>query len=338
MAVWMHRISHCAELSYKLLAQGCLSIGFSELAREKDFVSAMKDAALIGKNQRNFLEEKMFSLWGEKIKQSDVLRRFLLEFQMGDMVVVPLFDKRFTIVKITGQWLTLQQYEKQCHFNFFQNEADIGFLFPVSFLLKGKRDTYGIVSVSREGYADDALCSYMKLAETNADISFMQKNVEEAIAKQNNTHFALPKMQEAWAEAFLKIIQDFLQEKHIENLIKRYLQKQGAGCVKIITKAQQQYTEMVAEFEQLGLILFVNVEQNVSQIDQWALEQIQAYQKQLSHQRDGYIYGMWLISLKSSYSNALKEYAAKQNVQLIEGIAFSKMLLKAGLTALEEMV
>ena len=32
MKVWLHRISHCADISYKLLENGYISIGFSDFA------------------------------------------------------------------------------------------------------------------------------------------------------------------------------------------------------------------------------------------------------------------------------------------------------------------
>lgn len=346
MAVWIHRISHCAEDSYRFLAKGYLSIGFSDIAKERDFVSAMKDASLIGKGQRDFLEKKIIALWGEKIKQRYGLWRFLLEFKIGDIVVIPLFDQKFTIVKVIGQWLTLEQYQKE----FVSNRAektvikkeesiDIGFLLPIKFLFEGEKDENGIISAFREEYADDALCSCMKIPKTNMDISYLQKSVEYALEnqKQKNTIYTLSQIQTTLTKMFLKIMQDFFETDHIDKLIKCYLQKQGAIFVQILPKREKQYTDIVAEFQQLGLILCVKVAHDISEIDKWVMEQIQIHQKQLYQQSDGSIYGMWIISIKNTYSNAAKECAAKNNVQLIEGNVFAKMLLKAGLIILDEI-
>ena len=33
--VWLHRISHCKEVSFKLLEMGYLTIGFSDIAKEE---------------------------------------------------------------------------------------------------------------------------------------------------------------------------------------------------------------------------------------------------------------------------------------------------------------
>ena len=35
MDIWLHRISHCSEVSYKLLEKGYISIGFSAVSNEE---------------------------------------------------------------------------------------------------------------------------------------------------------------------------------------------------------------------------------------------------------------------------------------------------------------
>jgi hypothetical protein len=45
MKYWMHRIANHEEISYPLLNRGCLSIGWSEIAAEKECLAEMNKLA-----------------------------------------------------------------------------------------------------------------------------------------------------------------------------------------------------------------------------------------------------------------------------------------------------
>ena len=43
MKYWLHRISHEAKVSYPLLESGYLSIGWSDMAYDKDFLAVLDE-------------------------------------------------------------------------------------------------------------------------------------------------------------------------------------------------------------------------------------------------------------------------------------------------------
>ena len=73
--IWLHRISHCAEVSYPLLERNQLTIGFSDFANQ-EFINKSID--------KNVFKEYFKNDWG-KIPRN----RFLFEMKKDDLILVP---------------------------------------------------------------------------------------------------------------------------------------------------------------------------------------------------------------------------------------------------------
>lgn len=94
MNIWLHRISHHAEVAYPLLDNGYLSIGFSDFSTP-DFI---KDT--YAENGWQSFENYFNDTWGEAPKTRYNLWRFIAEMRKGDLVVVPSWGT-FSIYELT---------------------------------------------------------------------------------------------------------------------------------------------------------------------------------------------------------------------------------------------
>ena len=94
MDIWLHRISHCSEVSYKLLEKGYISIGFSAVSNEEFMNNTIS-------GDEKFFNNKYEEIWGKK-KTRFSLWRFLNEFKQGDLVLIPQ-GNQFSIYKIIGE-------------------------------------------------------------------------------------------------------------------------------------------------------------------------------------------------------------------------------------------
>ena len=106
---WIHRISHKSEVSYPLLEKGYLSIGFADFANE-EFLNKLRN-----KNKDESwecFENKNNEIWKELRRTRHNLWRFLYEFKVGDVVLVPMY-KSFSLYKITSDPIISGLLEKE---------------------------------------------------------------------------------------------------------------------------------------------------------------------------------------------------------------------------------
>jgi hypothetical protein len=94
MKIWLHRISHHAEVAYPLLDNGYLSIGYSDFSKP-DFI---KDCC--GKNGWQSFEKYFDDIWRKRPKTRHNLWRFVAEMGEGDLVVVPSWGT-FSVYELT---------------------------------------------------------------------------------------------------------------------------------------------------------------------------------------------------------------------------------------------
>ncbi|MDH5680694.1 MAG: hypothetical protein OEZ36_03840, partial [Spirochaetota bacterium] len=195
---WLHRISHCSDVSHPLLEENYLSIGFADFcsdqilntgfltdweAFEKEFERVSIDVWGCVKSHRS-----RFSLW-----------RFVNSMKAGDWVIVPTY-KKFHIYEIKSELLypkdidclsklkterpvILNEDNLLSFDNGEKEHIDLGFFRKVKSI---KND------ISRYQFADNALFSRMKIRSTNANIVDIKESIEKVIkALENNRPISL---------------------------------------------------------------------------------------------------------------------------------------------------
>lgn len=342
--IWLHRISHHMEVSHRLLSNQQLTIGFSDFASE-EFVS---DVITHGWKA---LEDAFQTEWGGQSRIRYNLWRFIHEMKTGDWVLIPKWDE-FAIYEIVGErpqpigTLSFQNltdwHNNPIHLRDGLLYRENGELIDLGFFWQVKPIRTGI---SRYDYADAALTSRMKVRGTNVLISDLRENVQESIAafdahRPINLH---SKITDATVNNVLSLLLKNLNPDKFELLVKWYFGRVGATSVDIPSKNKRDKegdADVVASFEPIKTIIYVQVKFHEGETSTWALDQILAYRDSMAAKdsSDEYSQLSWVISTGSSYSEEAINLAKEQKIQLINGEQFATMLLQAGLAGLDAAI
>lgn len=338
---WIHRISHIAEISYPLLENNYLSYGFSDF-EEDGFIDGVR-----GEDGWQFIEVQFLTRWGELSRGRYQLWNFIKEMKAGDWVIVPtygafsiceLLDDEPIMIKdikdiIIKDWNgdIISRDEKGYLINANNDKIDLGFARRIKIIQK---------NISRYDYADGALTARLKVRQTNVCINDLKESIQKALEGFNNNkpiHFrneindVIPNI--------CSIIQTKLNPDKFEYLIKWYFERIGASSVvvppkKSSTKVDYEDVDIIATFDLLKTIYYVQAKHYRGETGSWGAEQI-SHLKELEsvkddRQDDGYTKVYWLVSSSESFSEECINKAKETNVQLIDGKTFASMLLDAG--------
>lgn len=334
---WLHRISHEWEVSYPLFDQGYLSIGWHSFM-SSDFISCVQQANYNGFEQ--FMAEhdehsrSRWNLW------------YFSQFQIGDTVLVPLFDGECAVCEVAGRIEPLSALAP-CSFqsklgvqveidNFGIHQVgsesyyDIGFIVPVKEIKHLPRS-----------FTSSNLVSRMKIRQTNASIDDLASDVDAALLAKApiSVHDTLTN---ALLESLHSTLMQTVTPDQMEHVVKWYMKKKGADTVTIPAKNQSGKengadADIIAEFNDLGVIFFIHVKKHDGTTDEWSVHQIHEYELQFSDNTDDYTFISWVISTAEFSETAILE-AKKLSVRLIDGHAFTQMLLDCGINDIDEAV
>ena len=344
MNYYLHRISHHDELAYPLLERGILSIGWSDFAK-REFVSSHQAKGW------NDVPQAIDSTPGwQNMRSRFSLQRFL-EMNAGDRVVVPSWgtfhvyeivsDERLiaddldlsdlktwddhVVRREEGQLYEDRDGHRQRHF-------DLGFFRRVRQVAK---------DIPRSGYADNALISRLKVRQTNVDINDIRENVEQALVgwkKEEPINLASEVVKKCAGEV-LNLVIEKLDQDRLEKLIKWYFERIGASSAVIPAKNERDKegdADIVATFEPISTIIYVQAKHHVGTTDDWAVEQINSYVKhkeELSGET-GYTRIPWVISTALDFSTDCKVKAKRHQVRLVNGMELATRILEAGMAGL----
>ena len=341
MTYYLHRISHRAELAHPLLEQhGILSVGWSDFAT-REFVSSHR-----AKGWEDVPWAIQQSEYG-KTPSRFGLQRFL-QMNVGDRVVVPSWgtfhvydvssDERLIAADLDlralktwdGHGVRMEEgqlYEDRDG----QRHIDLGFFRQVRQVAK---------DIPRSGYADNALIARMKVRQTNVEINDIREKVDEAIARWDKNipiNLASLVMKKCAGEV-LSLVTEKLSPDQLEKLVGRYFKRIGASSVDIPAKnerGKEGDADIVATFEPIRTIIYVQAKHHVGTTDAWAVEQIASYveNKELWRE-DGYTKIPWVISTAREFSPECRDKAKRHQVCLVNGMELATRMLEAGMTDL----
>ena len=336
---WLHRISHEWDVSYKLLSMGYLTIGWSVFSHSgiERKVTSDKDTDVF---------EAIMKEYGEQSNRSRWNLWYFCNFRKNDYVVVPLYNGEFSIYKIRGRAIAIGAipevsepfvsesgqtiiagddgllYRKET-----QELVDLGFAIKVEPLKE---------HLSRYEYADNKLTARMKIRQTNADISDLEHSIKEALQADAPINLYANVIEEL-AQKLLEAVRMQLTPDKFELLIKWYFQKIGATRAfrpgkNSSDKWDGADADIVAEFEPLKVLIYVQAKLHDEVTSSWAVEQVKKYKEQHEESAGEYTSIPWVITSAEKYSPEAITIAAENKVRLITGIEFSRMLIDAGIT------
>ncbi len=345
MTYYLHRISHHAELAHPLLERGILSIGWSYFATP-EFVS--RHRAKEWKEVPGDIEQE----WG-KIRSRFGLQRFL-QMNKGDRIVVPSWgtfhvydvdsDERLIADDLDlhdlKTWHSHAVRREKGHLyiedkdgQLREGKIDLGFFRKVKLVAK---------DIPRSGYADKKLIARLKVRQTNVKIDDIRKSVDEAIDRwEEKTPINIAdSITNSCAGEVLRLINKELSPARLEKLIKWYFERIGASSVDIPAKnerGKEGDADIVATFEPIGTIVYVQAKYHKGTTGNWAVEQIDSYVKNKEElgAEDGYTRIPWVISTGDDFSQDCRKEAERHHVCLIDGKELATRILEAGISDLE---
>jgi predicted Mrr-cat superfamily restriction endonuclease len=342
---WIHRISNANNLSFHLLEnENLLSIGWSDFSSElfvqdmqKDGMASMEYKCNSDSSLKYGLSRNRWSLY-----------RFIIQMQLGDYVVVPSY-KEFSIYEITDNVIISNEsincdllnkygYTTDGHYIYNSNNAtaDIGFYRHVKPVK---------THIQRSSYAKQGLTSRMKIRQTNARINDLEEEILESLdAVTKQCPICLKdELIKSSIDNILAQIRTNLDADKFEKLVEWYLESLGAKVIKTPAKNSSSTeagdADKVAYFDKLKLVVYVQAKKHENITSDWAVKQITSFNsnnnlnedKFLADEEDFYTPLLWVISSCDNYSDQAKELALQNNVRLINGQQFARLILENGI-------
>jgi hypothetical protein len=132
----------------------------------------------------------------------------------------------------------------------------------------------------------------------------------------------------------LETIKSELNSDKFEKLVRSYFMTLGAISFNISEKHERDnkgHTYLIAVFEKIKLIIYTQVKYQKGQTSEWGTTQFLDFKINRESIDDGYNKIAWVISSANSFKEKAVNIAKKNNIQLINGYEFSKMLLNVGI-------
>jgi hypothetical protein len=339
MNYWLHRISHIAEVSYPLLDKGYLSIGFSDFTTNETIDKVLS-------NDWTYFNNEFQKMWGRVPRTRHNLWNFL-KMAKGDIVIVPswgtfyvceIIDDRPLLIGETFSddlkpWGDRQISTNGIHLLTENGKPyDLGFARQVKVIYK---------KVSRDKFADAKLTSRMKIRQTNASINDLKTSIENSIEnyKVNKPIHLHSIIIEKTSNSVLEAIKNELNPDKFEKLVQAYFKTIGANEVSIPAKNERNKegdADIVAVFENIKLIIYTQAKFQKGQISEWGTTQILDYKTNKESIDDGYNKVAWVITTANTFNEKAENLAKENEIQLINGVEFSKMLLNVGINLLNK--
>ena len=344
---WLHRISNEWEVSYTLLDKGYISYGWRRFAHNKEILEAAR------RDDEKEFEKIYSSIENKKYRSRWNLWNFA-KFNIGDCVLVPLFNGKFSLYQVVNPAIPINEIERVI--GEFKDKKGQNIVWNGGLLQRKSKDIdVGFVvkvkpieiEISRNEYADSALTARMKMRQSNGDIEDLKTNVDTVIkaVKANNPINFYENAVKDGSKSLLERIKRDLNPDKFQLLVKAYMTKIGADNTYIPPrnekgKKDNADADVISVFENLKVSIQIQAKFHDDISSDWAVEQIIRYKNLLedkdidfSHEyEDECTIIPWVISCCDDFSDEAKAKARKYKVRLINGLEFSRMIINAGLS------
>lgn len=336
---WLHRINHETELSYPLLDAGYLSYGWQCLSGS-DLHKQVEEAKT---------DEEKWDKFNAAMLANDITSRSrfsllrFFNFVCGDTVIVPHW-KAFDVFRIKGKAFPVSELSNKPYPAGLLKIVEItseglrnkqtGEMHDIGYLIEVEPIRLNIP----RSFAPTPLVSRMKTRQANAQINDLKAELEFALSAKKAVSIhdvALSGM----CDAMKQIILTHLKPEQLEQLVGWYFEKKGASRVVIPPKNESWKkdgadADVIAEFEDLRVIFYVQVKEHIGETDEWSVTQIKEYGDQMQT-RNGYTYIPWVLST-AAFSKETENQANDAGIRLIPGDEFMAMLLDCGIDTIDQ--
>lgn len=335
---WMHRISIEREIKQVFLDyDGLLLTGWGRLSNDI-FLNKV-----LGKDKFDY-DSAYQSDFGMLTRNRYCLFMFLNEFKKGDYVIVP-GDKDFSVYEIVGERPFSKEHivesancaESRREFDFktgryfrkgTTDELELGFFWKVKPIE---------LNIPRDGFADNTLRKRLKFQMTDIEMTDIEASIEDALKnKRNNKIIDLrSEIVTSTTSTITDKLINKINDTKLEKVVEWYLQRLGATSTLIPAKrnltTSQGDVDVVAPFNDLRIVVLVQVKQHTQNVDKTAVEQVVNAKVYYEAQYPDYTPLLWVITTCNLFTDDAMDYAIENNVRLIGGDEFVQMILDVGL-------
>jgi len=221
----------------------------------------------------------------------------------------------------------IKQGEKKFFVNSNNEDIDIGFLRRVKPICN---------DISRSAFADNALTKRLKTQWTTSNVNDLENSIKASISRfEENRPIDLKySILKSSVNTWLKLIYSELNDEKFENLVCNYFIQIGSTDVYRPSKNEANKkgdVDVIATFEQLHTIIHVQVKFHEGETDEWAVEQINEFARSKADTDDGFLRQYWVISTSECFSENAVNLAKENDVLLIDGKEFVRMLILSGI-------
>lgn len=281
--------------------------------------------------EHNNTKRSRYSLW-----------RFF-NFKKDDIVLVPLFSGNFCVCQVEGDVAEVTKLGES--FSEIDTEKkEKAFLTADGFVHANTNDVYDIgyvvpvkklTSVISRSFADAHLASRMKIRQANAEIDDLAESVEMAMNATAPVN-VYDELVQATIAPITSVFERFVTPDNLEHIVKNYMIKKGADRVWIPAKNEKNKengadADVVAEFNDLRLVFYIQVKKHDGNTNEWAVKQIAEYCEQRQDSLNDYTYIPWAVSTAEFSEDAVR-LAEEEGVRLIGGKELVEMLVNSGIS------
>lgn len=335
MDYWLHRISYHSEVSYDLLKRGYLTIGWKDLSKPEVLEEIKKNSAAF----RKLTDSK-----GLKNSRSRWNLWYFAQMKAGDIVVVPMYNKKFGIYRVLEG---IDSIYNLAPLEFLNSNGDRIKLTSDKFINESKSSDIDLgfylvveeINITEREYAKSKLISRMKMRQTNGNINDIKDEVEHAMYVKGPKDIK-GEIIEALTGTFVKeTLFSQYTPAQIEVLVQQYFIKIGASDSNIPAKNDPDKLEgsdadVIATFNDLNIAFYVQVKHHEGETGIDAVKQITSYLEEYNNSEESLVNIPWVLTT-AKFSEEAKGYAEENNIRLIEGDEFVRMLLNAGFSNID---
>lgn len=339
---WMHRISIEREIKQVFLDyDGLLLTGWGRLSNDI-FLNKV-----LGKDKFDY-DSAYQSDFGMLTRNRYCLFMFLNEFKKGDYVIVP-GDKDFSVYEIVGERPFSKEHivesancaESRREFDFktgryfrkgTTDELELGFFWKVKPIE---------LNIPRDGFADNNLRKRLKFQMTDIEMTDLKDSIEDAIKNKraNNPINLRGEIVSSTTSTIIDKLIGKIDDTKLEKVVEWYLQRLGATTTYIPAKRNLSHSQgdvdVVSLFDDLRIVVLVQVKQHTIDVDESAIKQVVSAKGHYEAQYPAYTSLLWVVATCNNFTEKAVDDANENNVRLIGGEEFAQMILDVGIKDLD---